>query len=274
MSFCSNCGRQLDESMKFCPGCGAPLNSSAVPAAQTLPANVPVAATAVQTPVAYTPATPAAKSDYRVILLGLGSCSRANARNLLSDLLGYTMADARELVNAVPAEIACCLNEQQACILAQALTEYGMEVTVCDSDDYVDLNSAASVSVFSENGSLLGGALAILATIGLVNRVSKIRKWNRPFGNYLFRPIYRRSVPPPPIRYGIHRRQTMIAPPRRRAPMPPRPPIGNRGPGPIGGPFGGPGRPGGPGGPRGGGRGPGGNPRGGRPGGGRGPGRP
>lgn len=246
MPFCSNCGYSVTEAMSFCPGCGASLAAQAAPAA-SLPAGDSYTHTDSNTQ--YT------GGDYKLILVSRGTCSVANAVHILQDILGYTSAQARELVHAAPVECACNLSLPQAQYLAQTLTEYGLAVSVLNGmGAYVDLSSTANTSVFDDNGNLLPAIAAALAMLSVANRVHRISHW-RHTGPMppLFRLNYRRTPPPP--------RHSLFAPtPRHHAPRPaaPRPPAPRGGMGSFGGPGRGPG-PGGPG------RGPG------RPGGGRGP---
>lgn len=75
MSFCPQCGAQTGAGMRFCPSCGAALAAAAVPVD--------------------TVAAPG--SDYRLILISCGGCSRTQAQSLLRDTLGYTATEARTL---------------------------------------------------------------------------------------------------------------------------------------------------------------------------------
>ena len=99
MPFCTNCGFQVDATARFCPNCGQQL---AVMAANTAPA--------VVKPV-YVEDT---RRDYRVVLVARGTCSRAIAIDMISDLLGYTDLDAARIVDNVPMEVALGLTAVQA----------------------------------------------------------------------------------------------------------------------------------------------------------------
>ena len=190
--FCSNCGQQIPEGARFCPNCGQEV--------------------AVVTPVSQVIDTAA---DYSLVLLGCGTCNTATARDLISDLLGYTDAQAAELIRSVPVEIACSLNAQQVMVLSQALTEYGLQVSIRNAKGYVDFNASATSSVFNENGSILQNVMDVLGTLTLANRVRKIARWtiDDPF-RFIFAPRYRRPAPP---RYARHfRRPTVV----RRTPKP------------------------------------------------------
>jgi|GEM_PF-3527482 len=179
MAKCEYCGQYVDSSLSVCPYCGA-----------SLPA---VAASTTTT----------ATGDYYVILSSLGSCSAAAARDLLSDLLGYSDAETAEIISVIPAMIAQQLTLDQARAIAQACAEYGMEVALKDSNGYVTLSDTGS-SVYDSSGNFTAGVLATLATIGSINRMLKFRRWDDPgYRNHFFRPVYdyhmpvhvRRSIP-------------------------------------------------------------------------------
>ena len=221
MPYCPNCNRAVDNTMRFCPNCGH---------------NFCTVSTTFSTPV-YNPAmnqysyNPYQDRSYRVVLVSTGYCSKAYARDLLEDMLGYSSADSRELLKSVPVEVCQSLTAQQAQYIAQALTEYGMQAAVCHGTQFVRLPAYTGESVFLSNGSFSPGMLGVLATLSLANRVNRIRRWNysdpRPF---LFTPIYRSPVPPPHVRrmpYPGHHRAPV---PPRVAPRPPvqpsRPPMG------------------------------------------------
>lgn len=210
MPFCSQCGTQITESMKFCPGCGTRLSAIEdvrkevlLPDAQTNSAD---------------PGTTG--GDYRVILFSLGSCATATARELLEDIMGYTTEQARQLATTTPVEIACGLSYSQAVTLAQALTEYGMEISVCNSSGYIDIPVTATESVYDSGGNFLPAAAAILGLFSAVNRVKRIQRWNhsgpRPG---IFRLGFRRPAPP------RHRRHSLLfrTPAPRYPAVPPRP---------------------------------------------------
>ncbi|MBR0137167.1 MAG: zinc-ribbon domain-containing protein, partial [Erysipelotrichaceae bacterium] len=127
MKFCSNCGHLLEDSANFCSNCGKAVNSD--PVYDYEPEDLDV--------------------GYRVVLISRGSCSVSNAKELLSDLLGYSSSTAKDLLDEAPVEIADELTEKQAVVLAQALAEYGMEITIVDENNtFVDFSSKATSSVF------------------------------------------------------------------------------------------------------------------------------
>lgn len=234
MPFCSNCGYSVTEAMAFCPGCGTALAAQSAPTA-SLPASDSYTYTNTNTQYS--------GGDYKLILVSRGACSIANAVHTLQNILGYTSAQARELVHAAPVECACNLSLPQAQYLAQTLTEYGLGVSVLDGmGNYVDLSATANTSVFDEHGNLLPAIAAALAMLSVTNRVRRISHW-RHMGPLppLFRLNYRRMPPPP-----RHRFQAP-PPPRRHSPPPmgrphrPAAPMGGRPGGMSRGP-GGPGR--------------------------------
>jgi hypothetical protein len=209
MAFCPYCGQQVDGTMSFCPSCGKSLtgvfNSAVTPIE-----------TSTVTPVVTT--QPVERNDYRVILLSAGSASSTTATELLEDVMGYTKSEAKTLLANLPTEIAHTLTYQQAQYIAQALSEYGMQVSVCNSDGYIDVGTTANTSVFDNKGNFLTHVAAALALITVANRVREARRYDRPgLFDHIFAPRYRRPAPPMHQRRPIHE-----APPPRR-PEPPRP---------------------------------------------------
>ena len=77
MPFCSNCGNPVDAGDRFCSNCGTPVQAVTV---------TPVTTTTA--PVAQAAAS-GARNDYRIVLISRGTCKRAVAIDILSDLLGY-----------------------------------------------------------------------------------------------------------------------------------------------------------------------------------------
>ena len=149
MAYCSNCGALIDGAVRYCPNCGVAVNL----AVATTNNNV--------------------IGDYRVILISRGSCSRTNAINLLEDLFEYTTAQAASIVDGAPMEAAIGLTATQAQYIAQALSEYGMDVSVYNSNGYVDLGAKATTSVYNSDGTLLSAVATALLGLGAVNRVSR-----------------------------------------------------------------------------------------------------
>ena len=147
----------------------------------------------------------------------------------MSDLLGYTKTTAAELLREVPVEIADELTELQAVTVAQALSEYGMEVTIVDENDaYVDFSGRSKSSVFEADGMLINSAMTILATLTAANRVHRYRRYRRPsFFNLLFRPQYKVVQP-----VHIRRHVSMDPEPSRRIPIQRKPKVATR-PSPV-----------------------------------------
>ncbi len=185
MVFCVNCGRALDDGMRFCPLCGTAVSAEDSYGGATVPITEP--------PSSY---DPAAASDYRVILFSRGTCSAANARALLRDILGYTASEARNILTMAPVEIACNMTMAQAMYLAQALTEYGMSVSVCNTQGYVNVPQASTTSVYDRTGSFLPAVASALAMLSAANRVREFRRWNYGPRPSLFRLAFRPAPPP------------------------------------------------------------------------------
>ena len=190
MNYCPKCGTSVSSTARYCSNCGCALSSSE--------------------PVAYLADLadePADRDDgYRVILFSRGTCSLKNTREVLSDLLGYTSSTVSDLLDNAPVEIADELTEIQAVTIAQALAEYGMEVTIVDEDNrYIDFSDKATDSVFDSAGSLIASALGVFAGLTAANRVHRYRKYKRPsLLSLLFKPKYKKS-PPVHVRRKISR---------------------------------------------------------------------
>ena len=188
------CGAVLSDDLKYCPYCGTKLDLDRNEEIRSL--------------------EPADKNEgYRIILISTGSCKTNTAKEVLIDLLGYTSTTARELLDEVPVEIADELNERQAIVLAQALSEYGMEVTIVDQNDtYVNFSNKELASVFDKKGALVGAALAVLSGLTAINRVHRYRKYRKPsIIDMIFAPQYTINRP-----YHIRRNISLDPEPRRR----------------------------------------------------------
>lgn len=170
--------------MSYCPYCGAELVSG--------------------TGTALTLSSAKAGGEYRLILVSRGTSTQTKTIDLLTDLLGYTETMAEDLYENAPVEIAEGLSAEQAKCLAQAFTEYGIEVSVCDPYGTVTLQNSSGTSLFSSDGNLLASAAAILATITALNRVNSFRRYSRPsLLERLFRLAFRPKEPPRHIRRRI-----------------------------------------------------------------------
>ena len=120
MPFCPNCGTQVNIGDRFCSNCGTPIHAVVAPTTRVVN-NV----------------GSDARSDYRIVLVSRGTCSRTAAIDMLSDLLGYTDADAALIIDNAPMEAALGLTSIQAQYISQAITEYGMQVAIYNNDGYV-----------------------------------------------------------------------------------------------------------------------------------------
>lgn len=204
MPFCSNCGAELADGMKFCPQCGSAVGAVSAPAQPETPA-APLIDFSV----------PVERSDYSVILVSQGAATKTALRELLEDMLGYTVTDARKLTNGMVMEVARYLTAEQAMYVAQAMTEYGAEVAISTPSGFVDMRPMLRTSVFNNAGYFTAAVTAAFATLTSQNRVSVFTPWMRgDVYRHLFAPIYRRPAPPP------HIRRARPAPPPGRAPAP------------------------------------------------------
>ena len=194
MRYCPYCGSSVANEANYCPNCGAALTDG------------------VKKVMGVTGEPVDLDSGYRIVLFSRGTCSLKTAKEVICDLLGYTPATASDLLDNMPIEVADELTELQAVTIAQALSEYGMEVTIVDEDDkYVDFTDKAKSSVFNSNGTLIASALAALATLSAANRVHRYRRYKKPsLLQLLFRPRY--VIPRPPV----HRRRTVVHQPEPR----------------------------------------------------------
>lgn len=200
MAFCSYCGSELPIGARFCSSCGSPADNPAavVPAPQT--AAVP--AQTVQTYI------PVGDLDYGLVLYSIGTCAKSYADDVLEDILGYTDSEAKQLIKMAPTQIAQSLSMEQAQYIAQALTEYGMQVAIYKGSVPVDLGQHATQSVFNTDGSFLSGVLAAIAAVTVSNRVRTIRRWTLSnIISALFRPKYTVTVPPRHVSRLTYRRE-------------------------------------------------------------------
>ena len=243
--FCGNCGAELSEQLNFCPYCGAALKS----------------ATTSISLLNKAASTAKSANQYNLILVSRGSCDAVTAGDLLEDVFGYTDAESGNLVRMAPVVVGENLTAEEATTVAQMFTEYGVQVSITDRDDqYVDLTSKATRSVFDNSGSLLAGAAAIIGALTVANRISSYRRYKKPsLLERLFHVDYHPAPPPYRRNFRPHLEPSPAAPRRtirRPSPMPERgrQPQNRQEHGPSGGVhglgFGGPGNHGGPGGHR------------------------
>lgn len=206
--FCPNCGTQLADGVNFCPNCGEKVAAIAQAANE---------------------------NDNRVMLLSLGNCARATAAALLHQICGYDTDDALLIVDNAPITVARNLNDDQARFLAQALCEYGLEVSVYDGNGWRDWESASG-SVWDQTGDLVNAVAVALGLMSSGNRISRdmMHRMDFPYRFSGVRPpVYRlhtalRAAPPrrvAPVRPPIHRAPPPrpVAPPPRPVAAPPRP---------------------------------------------------
>ncbi len=186
--YCKNCGAEVT-SGNFCPYCGQSLT-------ETTP-SISLMNKAVST----------AKLDnqYSLVLVSCGSCDATTTGDLLEDIFGYTDAESSNLIRMAPVVVGERLTASEAQTVAQYLTEFGVEVSVTNQQDqYVDLTSNATSSVFDNSGNLLASAAAIIGALTVTNRIRSYRRFKKPsLLERLFRlsykpnpPVYRRSFRP------------------------------------------------------------------------------
>lgn len=206
MANCQYCDQKLTETDRFCPYCGAPVPSDVFSSDTSDPASANTNAQQASVDTS---------GDYSVTLVSLGTCAQAAAIDLLEDTVGYTESQARELVASVPTEAAVNLSRTQAQYIAQAMTEYGMQVSIQCAGEDVDLSSDAESSVFDSAGNFLGGVLRTLGVLTAANRLTSFRRSNKvSWLQKLFTPKYKRPSPPPHQRrlFGAESARTMQAP--------------------------------------------------------------
>ena len=188
MIYCEYCGQGMDENDAYCKNCGAPapVHFSAPEVQETTEdtsANVTSASTG--------------DGDYSVAIESIGSCSVTNATDILREALGYTIIEAQQLLGAVPTDCASNLSKEQATYIAQALTEYGMSVTILKNGTVVNLNEEAEESVFDGAGSFIKKAILALGTLTAVNRKKAFKTYSEAYrDDRVFRPGYYSGRPP------------------------------------------------------------------------------
>ena len=176
--YCEYCGAQLLDGAKFCTNCGAPAPKTDETGHDR------------QTVVE-------GEGTYSIVLGSLENCTKAAAGDLLEGLLGYSDEEAEQLLNVLPALAAQNLTYEQAQYVAQAMTEYGMQVSIRSGEQYVeaDEQSASGSSLFDEAGELLAKAAAVFATLSAINRMRDFRRYDRiDYRDHMY--VWRRPVPP------------------------------------------------------------------------------
>ena len=208
--YCKNCGAEVTGG-NFCQYCGQPLTETTT--------SISLMNKAVST----------AKLDdrYSLVLVSCGSCSKTMTGDLLEDVFGYTDAESTNLVNMAPVVVGERLTASEAQTVAQLFSEYGVQVSITNQDDqYVDLTSKATTSVFDSNGGLLAGAAAIIGALTVANRIKSYRRFKKPS---LLERLFHLSYKPNPPAYQRNfrpRLEPTPAAPRRtiRKSPPPQPP--------------------------------------------------
>jgi len=205
--FCGNCGAELTVQANFCPYCGSSLQS----------------ATASISLLNKAASTAKASNEYNLVLVSTGSCDATMAGDLLEDVFGYTDTESGNLVRMAPVVVGENLTAEEAAKVAQLYTEYGMNVSITDKQDqYVDLTSKATSSVFDSKGGLLASAAAIIGALTVANRISSYRRYKKP--SILERLFHLNYSPAPPVYHRNFRPRlepTPLAPRRTiRKPMP------------------------------------------------------
>ena len=202
MAFCSYCGCQVSSTDRFCTNCGASL----IDAVGTQTTSASSGTTYTNTVNTTYTGRDDGRSDYEVILSGLGSCAAGTCNDLLEDLLGYTDSEASALIANIPVKIGDNLTFTQAQTIAQALTEYGALISVVNGNENVDIGSSGT-SLFNADGSFIKKALAVIATISLANRVTSFKPYRKPsLLERIFRLSFIRRKPPVHIRRPIPHR--------------------------------------------------------------------
>lgn len=186
--YCKNCGAEVTGG-NFCSYCGQPLTETTT--------SISLMNKAVS--------TANLDDQYSLVLVSCGSCSKTMTGDLLEDVFGYTDAESTNLVNMAPVVVGERMNATEAQTVAQLFTEYGVQVSITNQENqYVDLTSHATSSVFDKSGNLLKGVAAIIGALTVANRIKSYRRFKKPsLLERLFRlsykpnpPVYRRNFRP------------------------------------------------------------------------------
>ena len=205
--FCENCGAELSAQSNFCPYCGTALKKTTTSISLLNKA----ASTAKET------------NEFNLVLVSRGTCDAVMAGDLLEDVFGYTDAESGNLVRMAPVVVGENMTAQEAATVAQMFTEYGMQVSITNKNDqYVDLTSKATSSVFDSNGSLLAGAAAIIGALTVANRISSYRRFKKPSLLERIFHIGYKPAPPPYKRNFRPRLEPKPLAPRRTIRRPPQ----------------------------------------------------
>ena len=187
--YCKNCGAEITGG-NFCSYCGHAL-TEATPSVSLLNKAV---------------STANDNNQYSLVLVSCGTCSKVMTGDLLEDIFGYTDAESTNLVNMAPVVVGERLNASEARTVAQLLTEYGVQVSITNQQDqYVDMTSNATASIFDTAGNLLAGAASIIGALTVSNRIRSYRRYKKPsllerifhIGYQPKPPAYQRNFRPP-----------------------------------------------------------------------------
>ena len=179
--YCKNCGAEVYGG-NYCSYCGQPITETT--------ASISLMNKAVS--------TLNLANQYSLVLVSCGTCSKTMTGDLLEDVFGYTDAESTNLVNMAPVVVGERLNANEAQTVAQLFTEYGVQVSITNQQDqYVDLTSNATSSIFDTAGNLLAGASAIIGALTVSNRIRSYRRYKKP--SLLERLFHINYKPNPPI---------------------------------------------------------------------------
>lgn len=180
--YCKNCGAEVSGG-NFCSYCGQALTDTT--------SSISLMNKAVS--------TANLDDQYNLVLVSCGSCSKTMTGDLLEDVFGYSDSESSNLVNMAPVVVGERLTESKAKTVAQFLTEYGIQVSVTnENDQYVDLTSNATSSIFDNSGNLIASAVAIIGALTVSNRIKSYRKYEKPS---LFDTLFHINYNPNPPQY-------------------------------------------------------------------------
>ncbi|MBR5345721.1 MAG: hypothetical protein IK127_07835 [Clostridia bacterium] len=224
--YCKNCGAVVTGG-NFCQYCGEPLTDTT--------ASISLMNKAVS--------TANLDDQYNLVLVSCGTCNKVMTGDLLEDVFGYTDAESTSLVNMAPVVVGERLNANEAATVAQLFTEYGVQVSITNQrDQYVDLTSKATTSVFDSSGNLLTRVAAVIGALTVANRIRSYRRYKKPsllerlfHVNYQSKPpVYQRNFRPRLVTTPVEPRHTIrkspLVQPASRRPASPHPVRGTQSP--------------------------------------------
>ena len=186
--YCPECGKQISEHAVNCPGCGYPMG-------EFLKKKAEEAKKAAAVPDYSKPED----GGYNVFLAQEGESITATAQ-ILADVCGYTFADAYSLASNLPTIVVYNATLTQAKAAANALADYGLDVSVYDKDGYVDFDDMKydeTKTTKTDNGIEIATELAReLNTLTAANliRSAYIRSYAYPHPLELLMPRRTRSI--------------------------------------------------------------------------------